>query len=39
MGKELRHWFKMYFLDILCGMVFWGIVFTIGVGIAMLVSH
>ena len=39
MGKELRHWFNMYLLDILCGMVFWGLVFAIGVGIAMLLAN
>ena len=39
MGKELRYWFKMYLLDILCGMVFWGLVFAIGVGIAMLLAN
>jgi|GEM_PF-1931472 len=39
MGKELRHWFKMYLLDILCGIVFWGLVFAIGVGIAMLLAN
>ena len=27
MGEDLKHWIKMYFLDILCGMVFWGLVF------------
>ena len=36
MDEELKLWLKMYLLDILCGMVFWGIVFAIGVGIAML---
>ncbi len=39
MGKELRRWFKMYLLDILCGMVFWGLVLAIGVGIAMLLAN
>ena len=39
MGKELRHWFKMYLLDILRGIVFWGLVFAIGVGIAMLLAN
>ena len=24
--KELKHWLKTYLLDILCGMIFWGIV-------------
>ena len=36
MDKELKHWLKMYLLDIICGMVFWGTVFVIGVCIAML---
>ena len=31
MDKELKHWLKTYLLDILCGMVFWGIVFGISV--------
>ena len=39
MDKELKHWLKMYLLDILFGMIFWGLVFTIGVGIAMLLSN
>jgi len=39
MDRELQHWFQMYLLDILCGMVFWGLVFAIGVGIAMLLAN
>ena len=27
MDEDLQHWLKTYLLDILCGMVFWGIVF------------
>jgi hypothetical protein len=38
MDKELRHWLKTYLLDILCGMVFWGIVFAVGVGFTMLIA-
>ena len=33
MNEDLKHWLKTYLLDILCGMVFWGIVF----GIAYLI--
>ena len=29
MDKELKHWLKTYFLDILCGMIFWSIIFAI----------
>ena len=39
MDRELQHWFKMYLLDILCGMAFWGLVFAFGVGIAMLLAN
>jgi hypothetical protein len=39
MNRELKHWLKTYLLDILCGMVFWGNVFLIGVGVAMLFSR
>jgi len=39
MDKELKHWLKMYLLDILCGMVFWGVVFATGVGIAILFAE
>lgn len=39
MDRELKHWLKTYLLDILCGMVFWGLVFAIGVGIAMLLAN
>ena len=27
MNEDLKHWLKTYLLDILCGMVLWGIVF------------
>jgi hypothetical protein len=27
MDKETKHWLKLYLLDILCGMLFWGIIF------------
>lgn len=39
MDRELKHWLKTYLLDILCGMVLWGLVFVIGVGIAMLLTN
>ena len=26
MDEDLKQWLKTYLLDILCGMVFWGIV-------------
>ena len=39
MDKELRYWLRTYLFDILWGMVFWGIVFAIGVGIAMLIAN
>ena len=29
MDKELKHWLKTYFLDILCGMFFWELVFIL----------
>ena len=29
MDKELKHWLKMYLLDILCGLAFWGLVFAV----------
>lgn len=38
MGKELRHWFKMYLLDILCGMGFWDAIFGIYVGVLLLLK-
>ena len=33
MDEDLKQWLISYLLDILCGMVFWGIVF----GIAYLI--
>ena len=39
MDKGLKHWLRTYLLDILCGMVFWGSVFAIGVGIAMFFTR
>ncbi len=36
MDKEMKNWLKTYLLDILCGIVFWGVVFAIGIGIALL---
>jgi hypothetical protein len=29
MDEDLKHWLKTYLLDILCGMVFWGLVFVL----------
>ena len=39
MDKELRSWLRAYLLDILFGMVFWGAVFAMGLGIAMLIAN
>ena len=36
MNEELKQWLKTYLLDILCGMAFWGIVFAVSVGLALL---
>jgi len=33
MDEDLKQWLKSYLMDILCGMIFWGIVF----GIAYLI--
>lgn len=33
MDEDLEQWLKSYLMDILCGMIFWGIVF----GIAYLI--
>ena len=29
MDKDLKHWLISYLLDILCGMIFWSIIFAI----------
>ena len=29
MNENLKHWLKTYLLDILCGMIFWSIIFAI----------
>ena len=29
MDEDLKHWLKTYLLDILCGMVFWSIIFAV----------
>ena len=39
MDKELKHWLKIYLLDILCGIAFWGILFAMGVGVAKLFAN
>ena len=36
MDEDLKHWIKMYFLDILLGMVFWGLVFWLYVLLSTL---
>jgi hypothetical protein len=37
MNKEVKKWLRFYLLDILCGMVFWGILFGLFVWIGMLI--
>jgi len=38
MDKELKNWLKSYFKDIFCGMLFWGVVFFLFVGIGLLMK-
>ena len=36
MDEELKEWIKTYTLDMLCGFFFWAAVFSIYVGVLLL---